>query len=398
MILSRACLATIAVCIAAYGCSSSDGSVTDTPAGVTCANKRPASDATSLGSGLASAAAGDCVVLQPNVTYAGTFTVPPGVTLSGPAGARAILKPSDPKAPVVALGEKSGLAGLDVADAGVAIAVHAASASISDVHVSGAKIAALAVLCTSNCAQSTVTIANANLETSELGLWVSGAHVAMTGGRSGGHLGTGISSGDGIVATGGATIELDGVTVDGNQGTGVLVDGAGTTASIKNATIQENANRGVWAQGLTGTLDAPALRVESSTLVRNKIVGLGSIESRGIIIIGGRVAETQNTPVSTTVRALDQVGDGFGIFKNTTDFKIDGTVVEQNDRAAGLVDDGTKQGIIIIGGTIAAGASGYKIVVQETDESVLQIATGDRSTTPDALGVSAPQITVPPAL
>ena len=58
----------------------------------------------------------------------------------------------------------------------------------------------------------------------------------------------------------------------------------------------------------------------------------------------------------------------------------------------------SEKGIIIVGGTIAAGTSGYKVVVQETDESVLQIDGGDRSTTPDALGVSAPQITVPPAL
>ncbi len=399
MIFSRAWVAATAIAIAASGCSSSDRTTTDTPAGVTCTTKRPASDATSLGAGLASAAAGDCIVLQPNVTYAGTFNVPPGVTLSGPAGARAILRGSDPKAPVVALGEKSMVAGVDVADApSVAIGVRAASASISDVHVSGAKVAALAAICTANCAGGAITITNANLETSELGLWVNGAHVAMSGGRSGGHAGTSLSSGIGIVATAGATLELDGVTVEQNQGTGVLVDGAGTTASIKNATVQDNANRGIWVQGVTGTLDAPAVHVEASTLVRNKIVGIGSIESRGIIIVGGRVAETKNAPVTTSVRSLDQVGDGFGVFKQTTDFKIDGTVVEQNDRAAGLVDDGSKQGIIIVGGTIAAGASGYKIVVQNTDDSAVQIAAGDRSTTAGALGVSAPTITVPPAL
>ena len=78
MILSRACVAATALAFAASGCSSSDGSTTDTPAGVTCTNKHAANDAASLGAGLASAAAGECVVLQPNVTYAGTFTVPPG--------------------------------------------------------------------------------------------------------------------------------------------------------------------------------------------------------------------------------------------------------------------------------------------------------------------------------
>jgi hypothetical protein len=97
--------------------------------------------------------------------------------------------------------------------------------------------------------------------------------------------------------------------------------------------------------------------------------------------------------------SLDKVGDGFGIFSGTTDFRVDATTtIEMNDRAAGLVDDGSKQGIIIIGGKISASVSGYKVVVQNTVDGAVNIADTDKTIPPAALGVSSPKIAPPSIL
>ena len=401
MILSRACLALLATAaVAAAGCSSSD-SVGSPPPGVTCSGTASGGDSGgSLTSALASAGDGSCVVLKTGVGYTGAFTVPPGVTLAAPAGGRATINGGDAAGAAVTLGERSGLVGVDVVRAGVGVAVRAANAAITDVHVTGAKTAALGVLCTTDaqtCGAGTVTVTKADLDTSELGVWIKGAHVMMSGGTSHGHTGTQLSSGIGVVALGGAKLEMDGVTIEKNQATAVLVDGAQTTASLKNTTVQDNEDRGVWAQNTLGTIDAPALRVEGSTIVRNRIVGVGGVEARGIIIIGGRVAETRAAPVVTNLASTEQVGDGFGIFGKSTDFKVDGTIVEMNARAAGLIDNASKAGIIIVGGKISAGASGYKVVVQNTDGANVTLAAEDKSTAP-ALGVSSPNISLPPVL
>ncbi len=399
MILSRACLVSLAV--VAAGCSSSSNADSP-PDGITCGSVTSAGDSGgTLLATLSSAQNGSCIVLQPGIGYAGTFVVPSGVTLTGPRGGHSVIGPGgDGKTPLVTLGEGAKLVNVDVVNAGaVGVAVRAGNASLKDVHVTGAKTAALGVICTGQaCASSVVTLESTILDKSELGLWVSGAHVKMTGGRSAEHGGTGLSSGLGIVAIDGANLELDGVTVEKNMATAVLIDGAATKATITNTTVQDNNDRGIWAQKVAGTLDAPAVRIEGSTIVRNKIVGVGGVEARGIIIIGGRVAETIAAPVVTDLAATEQVGDGFGIFGQSTDFKIDGTIVEMNARAAGLIDDASKAGIIIIGGTIAAGPSGYKVVVQNTDPGPsLQLAATDTSTAPE-LGVSSPKISLPPIL
>jgi hypothetical protein len=401
MTLSRACIVSIAVVSAlAAGCGSSDSAKSDPPDGIACSSVTSGGGSSgTLAGSLSAAQTGSCIVLEPGIGYSGTFVVPSGVTLTGPRGARSTISAGTGKDPLVTLGEGAKLVNVDVVNAtAVGVAVRAANATLQDVHVTGAKTAAVGILCTGDgCGSGVITLKDLNLEKSELGLWVSGAHVAMSGGRSGENGGTGLTSGLGIVAANGAKLELDGVTVEKNQATAVLIDGAQTTATINNSTIQDNSDRGVWAQKVAGSLSAPAVQITGSTIVRNKIVGVGSVEARGIIIVGGRVAETQAAPVVTNLAATEQVGDGFGVFSQSTDWKIDGTVVEANVRAAGLIDDGSKQGIIIVGGKISAGASGYKVVVQGTDASAVQLADTDKSSAPE-LGVSSPKISLPPVL
>jgi Right handed beta helix region len=356
-----------------------------------------AGDANGARDALAGASMGTCVVLAGG-SYSGSFDVPPGVALVAQNGARATVTGGTAQNAAVSLGEGAQLVGIDVIDtAGVGIAVRAAKAALNGVTVTGSKNAALAILCKgATCAPGAVTLTDVRLEKSSLGLWVSGAHVVMTRGSSANHAGTSLSSAAGMILQDGAQIELDGVLVEKNQGVGILIDGAQTKASIKNSTINENGERGLWAQRLAGTNEAPALRLEECTITKNKIVGVGALESHGIIIVGGRVAETIASPLVTNLTSTEQIGDGIGLF-NSGDFKLDGTTVEANERAAGITD-GSDRGIIIVGGKVAAGASGLKFVVQNTKGADVQIADTDRSATEKPLGVSTPTLVLPPVL
>lgn len=382
------------------GCNSdgsSGGASTTPPAGVTCSSTAVANDAAAASSALASAKPGACVALGAG-TYGAPLDVPAGVALFG-AGASTVLR-VDADAPAVTLHEGSTFARASVVDPKrVGVAVRGANARVADVVVSGAKVAALAVLCKDGtaCAAGVVRLDEVSLATSALGLWASGAHVVMKGGKSEGHTSTGLSGATGVVGVEGAKLELEGVSVAKNQGTGILVDGASTTLSVKNGAISENAERGVWAQRLAGTIDAPAVRLDGAELSKNKIVGMGAVETRGIIIVGGRIGDTVATPIATNLSGTEDVGDGLGLFAGSTDLKVDGTRLETNARAAAVID-GSDRGIIIVGGKVTAGASGIKVVVQGKAGADVQVPTGDRSTPPAALGVSAPKLTLPSVL
>jgi hypothetical protein len=384
------------------GCSSKDAPAGSGAAslGVTCASSTNAADAASIRSALAGSAAGACVVV-PAGSFAGPFTVPAGVALVAQTGARVTVTGGTAQEPAITLGEGAKLALVDVVDpAGVGVAVRAASALLASVTVKGAKNAAVAVLChegpNQGCAAGTITMSDVMLSTSTLGLWVSGAHVAWNGGSSASNAGTGLASAAGVIAQDGAKLELENVTVEKNEGVGVLVDGATSTASIKTSIVNENGERGIWAQRVSGTLDAPAVRIENTVVTKNKIVGVGAVESHGIIIVSGRIADTVAAPVVTNLESTESVGDGFGVF-SSGDFKVEGTSLETNARAAGVIDS-SDRGIIIVSGVVGTSGSGLKVVVQNTKGADVQVAATDQSMPPKALGVSAPKLSLPSVL
>ena len=381
------------------GCKSSDSASSGAAGvGITCTTSTNAGDAASIRSALAGASAGACVVL-PAGSFAGPFTVPAGVAVVAQNGARATITGGTAQEPAITLGEGAKLALVDVVDAGgVGVAVRGANAVVTNVTVTGAKSAALAVLChDASCATGTVTVTDVTLGKSTIGAWFSGAHVAWTGGASSSNAGTGLASAAGIMAVDGARLELQNVTVEKNEGVGIVIDGAATTAAITNATVNENGERGIWAQRVNGTLDAPAVKIEGSQVTKNKLVGVGAVESHGIIIVSGRIADTVAAPAVTDLSTTVPVGDGFGVFSGSGDFKIDGTTVETNARAAGIVDNGDR-GIIIVSGIVGASASGLKIVVQNNKGADVQIADGDRSMPAAPLAVSAPKLSLPSVL
>jgi hypothetical protein len=197
----------------------------------------------------------------------------------------------------------------------------------------------------------------------------------------------------GVVVTGGGRIELMGTDVENNQGLGVLVDGAGgTTALLQDAVVSNNADRGVWAQNLTGTLDSPGLSIQGATQIENNhIVGVGGVASQGIIFVGGDVKGTLNAPVETTLGTTESIGDGVGFFQGTGQVKLDGVALSENQRAAGVVDHNTGA-IIFVGGDVQASSSNLLFVVQDTMNSQeVQVPATDISMT-KTLAVSAPVI------
>jgi len=332
--------------------------------------------------------------------------VPAGVAVVAQSGARATITGGTAQEPAITLGEGAKLALVDVVDAaGVGVAVRGANAVVTNVTVTGAKSAALAVLChdvgapanAPACAAGTITVTDVTLGKSTIGAWFSGAHVSWTGGASSSNAGTGLASAAGIMVVDGARLELQNVTVEKNEGVGIVIDGAATTAAITNATVNENGERGIWAQRVSGTLDAPAVKIESSQVTKNKLVGVGAVESHGIIIVSGRIADTVAAPAVTDLSTTVPVGDGFGVFSGSGDFKVDGTTVETNARAAGIVDNGDR-GIIIVSGVVGASASGLKIVVQNNKGADVQIADADRSMPAAPLAVAAPKLSLPAVL
>jgi hypothetical protein len=358
-------------------------------------------DAAALTSALSSAPSGSCVVLV-SQTYTGSFTVPAGVTLSSSRGTRAVFRSTDDKPAIELAGGANGagasLFGIDVVDTkGVGIVVRGGGAHIQDVTVSGAKSAAIAVQCKdASCLDGNhvVMLDDVRMKTSAMGLWASGAHVRMKNGESSDHGGETLTGGLGIVAQDGSRLELTGTKVERNTSVGVLLDGrGGTTGQLTDVTVSHNAARGVWAQKLKGTLDAPSLRVEGKTLIEdNKIVGLGAADSHGIIIVGGRIGTTVAAPVVSNLGSTESIGDGIGIFAGAGDVRMEGVELLGNARAAALFDksDGA---IIIVGGKVEAGPSQLKVVVQNPVAGArVEVSTDVLSTVQAPLGVSAPDV------
>ena len=246
-------LSGILASVSATGCSSDDDKATSSPPdGVSCAKVVSATDEESLVSGLASVGAGGCVVLTGSVTSTLPVVVGADVRLVGAKGDRAA-RPVTTGAvgAITVTGDKAQLGNFDLLGApGTGVAIVARSVKLFDVKVTGAKKAAVAVLPGTESG-ATATLENVVIEKSTYGLYAQGegVEVTMTGGRVGENGGTSLSSGVGVVAAGGAKLILDGVTVEKNEGTGVLFDGKSTRGLIKGSTIAENRERGIGRKG-----------------------------------------------------------------------------------------------------------------------------------------------------
>ncbi|MBL8606982.1 MAG: right-handed parallel beta-helix repeat-containing protein [Myxococcales bacterium] len=386
-------LAALAATVATSACKSSDEPA-QAPDGVTCSSVVAVGDGAWAQRELANATPGTCVVLKGGPATPAAISVPKGVTFAAGKGERPVFTGASEE-PVVTLAEGAQLVGIQIQTSkGVGVAVRGPRAKVRDVSITGAGSAAVAVLCSPACvepADATVELTQVKLSQSQMGLWVSGAHVSWTSGESRDHASTGLAVAAGVVAQDGARVDLTGVVVARNQGVGILLDGEATGGVLKDVQVTENSERGLWAQRLKGTLDKPSLRIEgSSVFSKNRIVGVGGLEARGIIFVGGRVQDTQASPTVTNLGQTEQVGDGIGLFGQSGDVKLENVDLSGNARAAALVDNGTR-GIIFVGGRVQTTGEQLKVVVQNTSETVT-VDAANVSKLEKPIGVNAPKL------
>jgi len=356
------------------------------PAGVTCKRQH------AWGS-LSSAAAGDCVAL-PSGTSRQAITVPAGVHLAATQGSTTELQ-SMGTMPVVTLGPGASLSGVTITQAtGVGVFVDR-HATLANVKVSNAASGVIA-WCEDDCSTDpSSTFTGVEVTKSGVGLWAKGTKVTVEQGRFAESQGTSLGSGYGVVASHGAQLTMNGTAVESNQELGVLVDGArNTSAALSAVNVKNNLGRGVWAQGLTGTMAAPRLSLDDCVLDGNAIAGLGARASTGIRVTGGRVTNTKLAPAQTATPGVTvMIGDGIGVFDATGDIAMSSVTLESNQRAQLIVDQGAS-GVSLTASTVTQGTGQAGVIVQRTTQTV----TAPNIVTPMPgmeLPISAPQLMVP---
>ncbi len=342
------------------------------PDAVTCRETVTAGpDAAGLKSALARAKPGTCVVAAAG-TYGAALTVPADVTLAAEAGTRVVIAGDGVATDAVVLSPGANLSGIRVASAAeVGVWIDRGPCQLVDVAVEGARTGAVVAWCEEDCVNGPVSeLHDVELTLSGAGLLAHGASVKMVGGRVAENRGTNLGTGYGVVASHGATLQMDGTVVEANTELGVLIDGdLGTQAAFQNVVVRNNLGRGIWVQALAGTAQAPKLELQDCTVEGNSLVGLGARASRGIHVVGGRIASTVMGKTSAAPGVLVDVGDGVGLFEGCGDVQVEDAVLESNQRSQVLIDLGAT-GLAFERGAITAQSGQLGVIVQHTAAAV----------------------------
>lgn len=390
-----ACATLLGVALPA--CGNLAGAGPTLPTGVVCdAIHLAAGSAERLTAALAAAEPGHCVVVD-GATYRGNFEVPADVSLLANEGAAVDLVGESPDAPALRIrgGPRASVRSLRVVSAaGVGIVIDPGPAVLINVTVHQAQRSGLIATCSApDCAERGPSLlTDVELTGNANGLWVVGSKVRMEGGRVSENNSTQLSSGHGVIASGGASVELIGTEVERNQEVGVLVDGAGgTSADLDGVQVRENGGRGIWGQGLTGA-EQPKLRVRNATLDGNRLVGIGLRQSTGVEILDSQILNTVQVEVPVNLGGMQSVGDGVGLFEQTGAARLENLTFQGNARSQVLIDS-AKEGISVNAPKFPGAVGEYKIVIQRTTAQV-QAPADDIETPPTTLGISADPVSV----
>lgn len=351
-------------------------------------------DAVELTTALAAAVDGDCIGLESG-RYQGTFTVAAAIGLGPVEGASPQLAAPGPEGvPLTVSAAGAQVRGLTISEPSLdALLVTTGPVRIDAMTLGGARRAAVEIRCEEQgclMPSGVVVLAESSANTSNNGIIVDGARLRTEGCRVEGNTTQSLSGGAGVVAYRGAHLELTSTNVTNND-YGVLLDGATTTASLEGTTVQGSRERGVWAQGLRGTIAAPALSLGGGTrLVDNRVVGLGSLDSQGVVLRNAQVVGTILTPISINVVETVEIGDGIGLLAGSAEVLVENSTLTGNGRAQAVVDQGGAN--LVFGQNTINGA--LKLVVQGTTPPVVAPAA-DLSTTPEPLPIVATPIALP---
>jgi hypothetical protein len=370
-------------------CGPAKPAPTPLPDGVTCSAITKVNDAAALTQALAAAPAGACVVVYRG-SYAGPFTVPAGVKLIGLQGedVQVSSDATDVAAITLTGAEGSGLFSIKVVGGKASgVEVKGGPATVNGLTVSTTERAGLLVSCPAgaDCA-APVTITDATLEDSGIGLQVAGARAQVTGGSVRRSIARVLAGGYGVAVSAGGHLDASGLTIEQCEAAGLIVDGASqrTTARLSHVTARGNKGPGVVGQGLAGTLADPWLVIESSTLEANRGRGLSLSGSRGVIVSDTAVRDTVSVPVTVSMGGVENVGDGVVIRNGSGDVRIERSTLEANPRCQALIDDG-RAGISIVDSQVALGGGQYLVVVQASvavDVPAAQVSAPTSSLSP----------------
>jgi nitrous oxidase accessory protein NosD len=315
----------------------------------------------SLGETLESATAGDCVIL-PSGTYSGAFVLPEDVSLAGADRATVILTGGDPVLTVRG-GARTLVQGLRILPSGGGgIAIEPGPARLVGVTVTQSQKSALTATCTrADCADREVVLTDCELTQSAVGLRVKGARVRVEGGRIAEQAGRSLSAGSGVVASEGASVTMHGVTVEGNENIGVLLDGAATRATIDACVVKDNLGRGIWAQGQAADAGVVTVTVSGGEVSGNSLVGIGALESTGLLVRGVLVKDTLAVRVPIDIARSEDVGDGIGLFDGTTSATLENVTLQGNARAQVLAH-GCGPDVKVLTPSLSGGR--FRVVVQ----------------------------------
>ncbi len=356
---------------------------------LTCSARFAAPTAERLVQVAREASPGSCVVMTA-AEYEPTepVKVPAGVHLVGAQSVRPVIHGA------VHLSSDASFGAADVSGPQGGISINGFNARLRDVTVSGVQRSAVSVGCSLNRCEGPpnvledVVLVNSRLAIAVRRTPVRLVRVRMT--ENGAHSAPPAPAG--LFADEGAHVELDSVVIEKNADAAVFVRGEGTVLVARDTKVIDNDERGVWTEGLTGTLDRPSLVLEGCEIARNTMVGLGLVASRGIVVTGGRIAETRVARTITNDGPAD-IADGVDVLHDTGDVKLE-TTLEKNARAAGVVS-GIGIGTVLVEGTVTADPPAYGFVVQ-SPQATVTIAPDATSTPGRLLGVDASPLGAPP--
>jgi len=327
------------------------------PAGLVCDSFTVISEA--LAEALAAAKPSECVILTTG-TYAGAFELPADVSLAAANNAKVVLVGDGSGKPVLTIrgGKRSTVRGLKIdSSLGSGVAIDPGPANLVGVIVQGdTSRAALTSTCALGACEE-VTLEDTELLSGSTGLLVAGGWVRMVRGRVAEMGGSGLSDGSGVVASRGARLKLEGVTIEKNKQAGVLIDGAGTNVSLDQTTVSENLERGVWVQNASDG----GVQLTGGSVTGNGLVGLGVRDSEGVRLTGVEISGTKLVEVPVGISQKENVGDGVGLFQGARDVVLDLVRATGNGRAQ-ILADGSGAGVKVTPMEVSGGM--FRVVVQ----------------------------------
>jgi hypothetical protein len=237
----------------------------------------------------------------------------------------------------VVLGEKSGakIGASAVINCGTqGVLVHGSDATLEGVLVQGSGRYGVAVACAELGAPcpGTTRVEGCTIDGSAgIGLLVQGGKLEAVQNEIGN---TSYLDGVGrnVQVQSSAAVLLEKNRVHHSKGQGVVIDGA--TGKVVANTVESNEGRGAVIQNVTGGV---GLALKDNVVLANERAGVAVLASTSVTIQGGRIADTKKR--STIIGADSaKIGDGLQVVKQSK-IKVEKTTIEGNERVGVLVDD-----------------------------------------------------------